>query len=92
MNGRPNATAKNLRLLPALSHQQGPALTFLDGDLYHPLCPAWVYVKGLAQGDSQRTITSALRTLVHIIFPDYQLSEDSIYRYIGVFTDELYST
>lgn len=71
---------QSLVLLPAFQ-LQGTPLSLVQGDLYLPRCPAWVYVMGLAKGDSQRTMRSALRTLVRIIFPQMPLSTDAIYRF-----------
>lgn len=72
-----------LRLLSTLAQQgqQAVPLAPVQGDLSLPGCPAWVYVHSLAKGDSQRTMISALRTLVQIIFPDLPLEEDTIYRF-----------
>jgi site-specific recombinase XerD len=61
--------------------QQALLFAPAQGELYLPRCPAWVYVRSLAKGDSQRTIKSALRTLVQIIFPDLELEEDTIWRF-----------
>jgi site-specific recombinase XerD len=76
-------TQVSLRLLPALTQQGQQALPLapVQGELYLPRCPAWVYVRSLAKGGSQRTMASALRTLVQIIFPDLSLEEDTIYRF-----------
>jgi len=73
------------RMLPALTVYQETEfeaeLTLMEGQLQHSRCPAWVYIKSLRVGDSQRTIRSALRSIVQIIFPDIELQEDTIYRF-----------
>src|SRR5258705_13936527 len=70
-------------VLPVLSEEHtslSAPLFVLQGRPLH-LQPARVYIESLARGESQRTMKSALSSLVQMMLPEQPVTEEAIYAF-----------